>query len=519
MADSFINKLSESITVKSSDFVAFDIADSNTGRYYTKKVSFSTLSNKVSSDVVSNLQLKLNLLQNNINNVASTIGGKLDKKGLTYDPNEKVTGVLVLNSGFSALGLSDFDGEVNLHNNKITTLADPTNSYDAAHKKYVDDKFSLIPSVNTNAYILKTGDVMTGGFLKLANDPVDPMEAATKRYVDNKAATFSNYLPINGGTMLGSINLNNNKITNVKDIDGASAVGDAVNYKYVRGINPSAKFFPLSGGLMNTGFINLNGNRIYNVPDVSPATTDTDVVNKRYVDSRTSGTPTGVLLLAGGTMSGIINVNNNKITNVPDVSPSSSDGDAVNKKYVDSKTSTPPAGVLLLAGGTMSGIINVNNNKITNVPDVSPSSSAGDAVNKKYVDSKGPYLELSGGSLTGPLVIKSFSEKIGSATSSGSPAIFNFDISSGNTFTITMPTTIARFTTTNQPSDSFSITVVITQNSAAPYNITAWTIDGVTIKWSGGTTPTLTQTVNKIDIFAFTKIGANWFGFIGGQNF
>ena len=369
------------------------------------------------------------------------------------------------------MGLSDFNAEINVHNNKITTLADPTNNYDATHKKYVDDKISQIPAVNVNAYILKSGDVMTGGFLKLANDPVDSMEAATKRYVDNKSASFSNYLPINGGTMLGSINLNNNKITNVKDIDGASADGDAVNYKYVRAINPSAKFFPLSGGLMNVGFINLNGNRIYNVPDVSPSTTDTDVVNKKYVDSRIA-TPVASLPLAGGTMSGVINVNNNKITNVPDVSPSSSDGDAVNKKYVDSKGASPST-----------------------------------------------YLPLSGGALTGPLVFKSFSEKIGTTTSSGSPAIFNFDLSTGNTFTITVPTTIARFTTTNSPSDSFSITLVVTQNSAAPYNVTAWTIDGVAIKWSGGTVPALTQTVNKIDIFAFTKIGANWFGFIGGQNF
>ena len=521
MADLFINKLDESITVKSSDFTAFDVADSNTGRYYTKKVSFSTLSNRVSTDVVDKLQTKLNLLQNNINNVAATISTKLDKRGLTFDINEKVTGILVLNSGLSALGTSDFGGEVNVHNNKITTLADPTNNYDAVHKKYVDDKVSTIPSINPDVFILKTGDVMTSGFLKLANDPVDPMEAATKRYIDNKAASFSNYLPINGGTMLGSINLNNNKITNVKDIDGASADGDAVNYKYVRAINPAAKFFPLSGGLMNAGYINLNGNRIYNVPDVSPATTDTDVVNKKYVDSKIS-TPTACLPISGGTMNGVINVNNNKITNVPDISPSSSDGDAVNKKYVDSKGVSPTT-YLPISGGTMNGVINVNNNKITNVPDISPSSSDGDAVNKKYVDSKGvsptTYLPISGGMMTGGLTLKGFSEKIGTATSSGSPAIFNFDLSTGNTFTITVPTTIARFTTTNSSPDSFSITLVITQNSAAPYNVTTWSIDGILIKWPGGTAPTLTQTVNKIDIFAFTKIGANWFGFIGGQNF
>ena len=40
MSDSFINKLNESTTVKATDVTAFDISDSSTGRYYTKKVTY-----------------------------------------------------------------------------------------------------------------------------------------------------------------------------------------------------------------------------------------------------------------------------------------------------------------------------------------------------------------------------------------------------------------------------------------------------------------------------------------------
>lgn len=41
------------------------------------------------------------------------------------------------------------------------------------------------------------------------------------------------------------------------------------------------------------------------------------------------------------------------------------------------------------------------------------------------------------------------------------------------------------------------------------------------IKWAGGTGPTLTSTNNKKDIFSFMSPdnGTNWYGFIGGQNF
>ena len=41
------------------------------------------------------------------------------------------------------------------------------------------------------------------------------------------------------------------------------------------------------------------------------------------------------------------------------------------------------------------------------------------------------------------------------------------------------------------------------------------------VKWAGGTTPTLTSTSGKIDILSFLSHngGTTWFGFVSGQNF
>lgn len=56
-------------------------------------------------------------------------------------------------------------------------------------------------------------------------------------------------------------------------------------------------------------------------------------------------------------MGGNIDMNNNRITSV---GAPADENDAVNKSYVDTKTGN----YLPLAGGTMSGNINVNNNKL-----------------------------------------------------------------------------------------------------------------------------------------------------------
>lgn len=39
------------------------------------------------------------------------------------------------------------------------------------------------------------------------------------------------------------------------------------------------------------------------------------------------------------------------------------------------------------------------------------------------------------------------------------------------------------------------------------------------VKWPGGTTPTITSTASRSDVFAFTADGTNWIGRVIGQNY
>jgi hypothetical protein len=71
------------------------------------------------------------------------------------------------------------------------------------------------------------------------------------------------------------------------------------------------------------------------------------------------------------------------------------------------------------------------------------------------------------------------------------------------TATITMPTATA--------GKSFLLKL---KTGAGGYTVT-WS----TVKWPGGTAPTLTSTASKMDIFSFFSDGTNWYGCVVGQNY
>ena len=66
---------------------------------------------------------------------------------------------------------------------------------------------------------------------------------------------------------------------------------------------------------------------------------------------------------------------------------------------------------------------------------------------------------------------------------------------------VTMPTTPT-------PVAGQSFILVLKQPASGTANSVTWT----TVKWSGGTTPTVTATVGKADIFTFIYDGTNWYG-------
>ena len=70
--------------------------------------------------------------------------------------------------------------------------------------------------------------------------------------------------------------------------------------------------------------------------------------------------------------------------------------------------------------------------------------------------------------------------------------------------TITMPTAAA----------GKSFLIFLKQDATGSRSVT-WT----TVKWAGGTAPTITATASKMDIFSFFSDGTNWYGVTVGQNY
>ena len=77
------------------------------------------------------------------------------------------------------------------------------------------------------------------------------------------------------------------------------------------------------------------------------------------------------------------------------------------------------------------------------------------------------------------------------------------DITLTGSPTITMPTAVA--------GKSF---LLLLRSGSGSYTVT-WT----TVKWPGGTAPTVTATASRLDIYSFFSDGTNWYGVTVNQNY
>lgn len=77
------------------------------------------------------------------------------------------------------------------------------------------------------------------------------------------------------------------------------------------------------------------------------------------------------------------------------------------------------------------------------------------------------------------------------------------DITLTGSPTITMPTAAA--------GKSF---ILLLRTGTGSFTVT-WS----TVKWAGGTAPTITSTASRMDIFSFMSDGTNWYGVTVGQNY
>lgn len=112
-------------------------------------------------------------------------------------------------------------------------------------------------------------------------------------------------------------------------------------------------------------------------------------------------------------------------------------------------------------------------------------------------------------------VIKDYGETRTAPTISSGTLTLNLE--NGNVFEVALNANITTFTISNPPASGTagSLTLKLTADGTA--RTITW---GASVKWPGGTAPTLTSTNNKVDVLVFVTMdaGTTYYGFVAGQN-
>ena len=222
-------------------------------------------------------------------------------------------------------------------NYQVLNVGAPKKDTHAATKKYVDDADAVL-----NAAIQKE---------------IEDRETAIEGIqteIDGVTGDLSGYLPLTGGTITGALNVQ----TPTEDANAATKkyVDDAVQNATDPELTGRVEALETSQAQQDTEIANLkNGTTAlpyikdtgdtvtgtYNFTGadltVKAPTAEASPATKAYVDSKITNIENGSTRLPyverdGDYMTGILDMRNNKVTNVADPT---ADGDAVNKKYVD----------------------------------------------------------------------------------------------------------------------------------------------------------------------------------------
>ena len=253
------------------------------------------------------------------------------------------------------------DGNYDMNKKKLTNVGAPSNTTDAATKKYVDDNSSGSPK--TSGLTVDSNIDMKDRYrITNLSTPLDGKEPPTKDYVDNTFLDRDGSYP-----MKGNLNMDNNKMVKV---GAPTAKDDAANKSYVdtKVTNTMssaatkqelANYLKKDGSDAMKGSLDMVNNRIYNLPNPTGPKQPTPLAftDLKYVARDGSSTMTNNL-----------NMDNKKIINLRQPT---SDTDAATKKYVDDNTGAPDLSDYLEKDGTvaMTGNLNLNSNKIVGLSD------------------------------------------------------------------------------------------------------------------------------------------------------
>lgn len=477
----FINNYTESFTITANDYTIIDSLNLETGSFNTKKISYNSYVNGLNSVINSNINSDADIIENNINSLINNIGNKFDKRGLSFNSNEKITGPLSINSKLSVNSFADFDSTVNLKFNKIVNLSviSPVDDYDGINKEYVDNLLSGYETPNLTNFIIKTGDTMTGVLNLISSTPTNNFHAVHKKYVDDKQFELSQYVPLSGEVSLtGHITLlsSNSNASTKKYVDDKLIQS---NYVLKTGAN-------VTGGLFVLPLTNNSNNFI---------------ANKKYVDN-TLSTALSVVSTTGSSMTSTFNVFDAFNLDITDPNL------AVSKFYVDNIFSDNNPKYVLKSRGSLTGELFLEG---------SYTVLTGHAVTKEYVDSLeiSQYLPISGGTVE-------------DLTLHATETNYNTIIHSTNTNITLLSTILTYYISLEQNCTGFTInyldpnqvyyfTLFVRQKNT--YDIT-WNINGQNIRWEEQDFgPPISDKVNNIDVFTLIHMGGEWFGINGGQQY
>ena len=133
-------------------------------------------------------------------------------------------------------GVGELKGALHFLNaSKITNLGNPQAPTDGANKRYVDSKLGqsgMTQHTADNRYLSRNGGGLKGNLNMRNNkvtslaDPVDPNNATNRSWVETH--TVGNYLALDGGTMRGKVDMGHYRIINLpKAIENEDAASVA----------------------------------------------------------------------------------------------------------------------------------------------------------------------------------------------------------------------------------------------------------------------------------------------------
>ena len=195
----------------------------------------------------------------------------------------------------------------------------------------------------------------------------------------------TNYINTDGSIgMQSNLNMDENKIMNISTeyppSDQAQAVSWSQVLKFVR--IATRKLFEKAGGKI-TGDVNMDGNKILNLPTDYPPSDQAQALSWSQIAQFLRRSTINLANKTGETFSGDINMGGNKILNMSTSYPPSSNNQAVSWTQALTLVTDAKGTLIKKAGDTFTGNINMSGNKITNV---SNPDDDGDVVNKRTMD-------------------------------------------------------------------------------------------------------------------------------------